>query len=115
MAKATKCRDLRPLRQIHFKETKNHARALEQVAKSLGEKLPSKSCKPVTQLVKEGVRVIAKRLVSSEQDSALIAVGRKIEQFEINAYTLLCAHAEEMEWTHETALLTSILETGETG
>ena len=59
--------------------------------------------------------MIAKRLVSSEQDSALIAVGRKIEQFEIGAYTLLCAHAEEMEWTHETALLTSILETGETG
>jgi len=28
---------------------------------------------------------------------------------EIDAYTPLCAQAEEMEWTHETALLTSIL------
>ena len=36
-------------------------------------------------------------------------MGRKIEQFEIENYTPLVAEAERLEFTHETALLTSIL------
>lgn len=109
VAKAAKSKDLKALLQAHLKETKGHMKALEQVAQSLGEDLPDRSCKPMTQLIKEGVKVIAKRLVSSDQDAALIAVGRKIEQFEISVYTPLCSSAEENDWTHELAILTSIL------
>ena len=109
IVKSAKSKDLKALLRIHLKETKNHAKTLERVAKSLGEKLPSKSCKTMTQLIKEGVKVVAKRLLSSDQDAALIGVGQKIEQFEIRAYSPLCAEAERMDWTHELALLTSIL------
>ncbi len=109
IAKAAKNKELKTLLNVHLKETRGHVKGLEQVAASLGEELPSKSCKPMTQLIGEGVKVIGKRLVSSEQDPALIAVGQKIEQFEISSYTELCAKAEEMDWTHELAILTSIL------
>jgi ferritin-like metal-binding protein YciE len=68
-----------------------------------------KRCPPVTKLIAEGTKVIAKRLVSSDQDAALIAVGRKVEQFEIDSYTRLCATAEKEDLTHERALLASIL------
>lgn len=109
VAKTAKSEDLEALLQIHLKETKGHVKALEEVAASLGTKLPSRSCNQMTKLIGEGVKVIAQRLVSGDKDKELIGVGRKIEQFEIENYTPLVAQAERMEFTHETALLTSIL------
>ncbi len=109
VAAAAKSKDLKTVLRIHLKETKGHAKALENIAKSLRQELPSKSCKPMTRLIAEGVKVIGKRLVSSDQDAALIAVGQKIEQFEISSYTPLCTEADENDWTHEFAVLTSIL------
>jgi ferritin-like metal-binding protein YciE len=47
--------------------------------------------------------------VSSDKDRELIGAGRKIEQFEIENYTPLIAEGERLEFTHKTALLTSIL------
>lgn len=109
VAKAAKSKDLKTLLQVHLKETKGHVKALEDVGKSLGTTLPSKSCKEMTKLITEGVKVIAQRLVSGDKDQELIGVGRKIEQFEINNYSALVTQAERMDFTHETALLTSIL------
>jgi ferritin-like metal-binding protein YciE len=58
-----------------------------------------------------GIGMVTKssRLVSGDKGQELIGVGRKIEQFEINNYTALVTQAQRMEFTHETALLTSIL------
>jgi len=82
VAKAAKSKDLKTLLRVPLKR---HVKALEHVAESLGKKLPSKSCKSMADLIKEGAKVIAKRLVSEEQDQALIGVGQKIERFEIDA------------------------------
>ncbi len=109
IVKAAKSKDLKALLQLHLKETKGHLKALDDVAKNLDQDLPTKGCKPMTKLVAEGVKVIGKRLVSSDQDAAIIAVGQKIEQFEISSYKELCATAKEHGYTHEFALLTSIL------
>jgi ferritin-like metal-binding protein YciE len=84
-------------------------KTLEAVAESLGQKLPSKSCKPMTKLIGEGVKVIAKRLVSGEKDQELIGVGQRIEQFEIENYTPLVLEADRLEFPHEHAMLTSIV------
>lgn len=109
IVKAAKSKDLKALLQLHLKETKGHLKALDDVAKNLDQDLPTKGCKPMTKLVAEGVKVIGKRLVSSEQDADIIAVGRKIEQFEVTSYKELCATAKEHGYSHEFALLTSIL------
>jgi ferritin-like metal-binding protein YciE len=109
VAKAAKSKDLKTVLRIHLKETKGHVKALEHIAKSLGTKLPSKTCKQMTKLIGEGVKIIGKRLVSGNKDPELIGAGRKIEQFEIANYTPLCAEAQRLEFTHENALLTSIL------
>ena len=63
----------------------------------------------MTKLIGEGVKIIAQRRVSGNKDQELIGAGQKIEQFEIENYTPLVAQAKRMEFTHETALLTSIL------
>jgi ferritin-like metal-binding protein YciE len=106
---AAKSKDLKTLLRVHLKETKGHVKTLREIAESLGQKLPMKRCPTITKLIAEGTKAIAKRLVSSNEDAALIAVGRKIEQFEIDSYGPLCATAEENDFTHERASLASIL------
>jgi ferritin-like metal-binding protein YciE len=107
--KAAKSKDLKTVLKIHLKETKGHARVLKDVAESLGRKLPSKNCKPMTRLIGQGVKVIAKRIFSGNKDRDLIGIGQKIERFEIENYTPLVAETKRLEFTHEEALLTSIL------
>jgi ferritin-like metal-binding protein YciE len=85
-------------------------KTIEAVAESLKVELPKKSCEPMKEFVKEGVKDIARKLKHSDQDAALIATGRKIEQFEIASYRALCAQAEAMGYEHEHALLTSTLD-----
>ncbi len=109
MAAAAKSNDLKKLLQIHLKETRAHVKAIDEVAKHLGVSLPMKGCKRMTQLVTEGVKVIAKRMVTSQQDAEIIGVGQKVEQFEIESYRKLCATAKQESYTHELALLTSVL------
>jgi ferritin-like metal-binding protein YciE len=109
VAKAAKSKDLKNLLKIHLAETKGHVKALENVADSLGVELPSKSCKKMTQLIGKGVKAIGKRVVTGNQDERLIAVGQEIEQFEIASYTPLCELAKEREYTHEFAILNSVL------
>ncbi len=109
VAKAAKSKDLKSLLGVHLKETKGHVKTLEQIARSLGKELPSKSCKEMTKLVLEATKVIGKRLVSGNKDPELIAAGQKVERFEIANYTPLVAEAKRSEFTHEAALLESIL------
>lgn len=109
LAKAAQSKDLKALLQLHLKETKAHVTTLERVADSLGADLPKKSCQPVKDLVKEAKKAIGKHDASPERDQVVMEMGQRVEQFEIDAYEPLCARAKEMEYTHERAMLTSIL------
>jgi ferritin-like metal-binding protein YciE len=107
---AAKSPDLKILLQIHLKETQGHLEALDDIATHLNQKLPVRTCGPITALIAKAVTVIGKRVVSSDQDAALIHVGRQIEQFEMKSYRELCDTAKDHGMTHEVALLTSILD-----
>jgi ferritin-like metal-binding protein YciE len=109
VAAAAKSKDLKKVLQLHLRQTREHVKAIDQAAKNLDVDLPMKGCKRMTQLVGDGVKVIAKRLISSEQDDEIVSVGRKIEQFEIDSYEDLCTTAKREGYTHELALLTSVL------
>lgn len=106
---AAKSKDLKALLRLHLNETRGHVKAIDAIEKNLSQRLPTKGCPRITKLVGEAVKVIGKRLVTSEQDQELIACGQKIEQFEVDSYTGLCATAKANGFTHEFALLTSIL------
>ncbi len=110
MEKAAKSPDLKTLLGVHLKETEAHARSLEELAATSRQNLPDKKCQPVRDLISEAEKALAKSLVSSaDRDAIIIDAGRKAEQFEISSYTQLCATAEEHDWTHENAVLASIL------
>ena len=107
---AAKSEDLKKLLEIHLEETKGHLKSLEALATSSGGKLPKKKCQPVRDLITDSEKALLKTVFdSSARDATIIAAGRKVEQFEIGAYTPLCATARENDWTHEFAVLTSIL------
>jgi ferritin-like metal-binding protein YciE len=108
---AAKSEDLTKLLDIHLEETKGHLKSLEAILASSGEELPDKKCQPVRDMIKEAEVALVKTVVHdpSERDTTIIAAGRKVEQFEIGAYMPLCATANDNDWTHEFAVLTSIL------
>ena len=107
---AATSQDLKTLLGVHLQETQGHVKSLEDLALSLGEKLPDKTCQPIADMVRETeIEVIKKIADPDARDAAIIAAGRKVEQFEIGAYQPLCATAKEKDWTHERAILTSIL------
>lgn len=102
--------DLKTLLGVHLGETRNHAKSLEALAESSRQELPDKTCQPIADLLREGEIAVIKKIADpAERDAAIIAAGRKIEEFEIGAYEPLCAQAEKNDWTHERAILTSIL------
>jgi ferritin-like metal-binding protein YciE len=109
MAKAADSEDLQALLETHQKETKGHAEAIEDIAESLGAKLPHKTCYAIRGLIEEGVLGMVKNIKSPVLDAALITAGRKIEQYEIASYGTLCRWAKEMGYEHELAVLVSIL------
>jgi ferritin-like metal-binding protein YciE len=109
IAKAANSEDLEALLQVHQKETKGHVETIEDISKTMGVKLPRKTCKAMRGLLEEGVMTLLHDLASPALDSALIAVGRKIEHYEIASYGTLCRWAKELGYTHELAQLLSIL------
>ena len=107
---AAKSDDLKKLLGIHLEETRGHGKSLEDLAASSREKLPKRACEPIAHLIREGeIELIKNILDPGARDAAIIAAGRKIEQCEIESYTSLCAIAQENDWAHELAVLTSIL------
>lgn len=107
---AAKSEDLKTLLGVHLAETEGHVTSLEELATSSGNELPNRTCQPIADLIKEGEIDLIKKIVDpGERDAAIIAAGRKIEQFEISAYIPLCETTKENDWTHEHAVLTSIL------
>lgn len=110
LQKAAKSEDLKDLLGLHLTETEGHLQSLEAIAASADEKLPEKTCQPVRDMIWEAEKAVAKTLFNSEdRDAVIIGAGRKVEQFEIGAYEPLCALADDKDWTHEHAVLTSIL------
>jgi ferritin-like metal-binding protein YciE len=109
MAKAAHSEDLKALLEVHMKETKGHAETIEEIAASLEEKLPKKTCKAMKGLIAEGVVLMLEKMTSPVLDIALIAAAQKIEHYEMASYGTLCAWARQLGYTHELAQLKSIL------
>ena len=110
MEAAAESEDLKTLLGVHLKETEGHVRSLEELAAGVGKELPDKKCQPVRDMITEAEKELAKSLVNSkDRDTIILNAGRQAEQFEITAYTPLCATARAHDWTHENAILTSIL------
>lgn len=102
LIKAADSEELRAALEGHLDETTEQIARLERVFESLGEKVKSKQCKGMKGILEEGDEMIKEMKGTSALDATLIAVGQKVEHYEIASYGTLIAWAEEMG--HEEAV-----------
>jgi ferritin-like metal-binding protein YciE len=79
--------------QTHLKETREHARRLTRILKSLGESPEGKTCKAMQGLVKEGDETISEDASREVKDAALIAAAQRVEHYEIAGYGCVRTYA----------------------
>ena len=96
MAKAATNPELKAGFEQHLKETENHIRRLEQVAKEMNISLKGNTCEGMEGLIEEGEEVIGLSAENDVKDAGLIAAAQKVEHYEISAYGTLCAWAKQL-------------------
>jgi ferritin-like metal-binding protein YciE len=93
MAAASHAPALKKGFQMHLTETKEHARRLEKILKTLDEKAEGKTCKAMEGLVKEGSEAISEDASPEVKDAALIAAAQRVEHYEIAGYGCVRTYA----------------------
>ena len=91
MAKAAANPELKAGFEQHLKETENHVRRLEQVAKEMNISLKGNTCEGMEGLVEEGEEIIGLSAADDVRDA-----GQKVEHYEICAYGTMCAWAKQL-------------------
>jgi ferritin-like metal-binding protein YciE len=96
MAAAATAAELRQGFETHLLETREQLRRVEHVLENLGLSAGNDVCKGIEGLVAEGEKLIGATERGAVLDAALIDSGRKVEQYEINAYRAAITKAREL-------------------
>ncbi len=97
MIKAASSSSLQTAIEKHLEETKTHVTRLEQVFELLGKKPQAKKCDAMEGLTKEGEGVIENTDTGTPaRDLGIIMASRKVEHYEISAYTGLSNLAKKL-------------------
>jgi ferritin-like metal-binding protein YciE len=105
MARAASSTELRGAFEEHLKKTKEHARRLETIFESMGEKAKGQKCKAMEGLVKEGAEVIEEEMEDGVKDAALIAAAQRVEHYEMAGYGCVRTYATLLGATKAATLL----------
>jgi len=93
MAEAAHAPALKQGFKTHLSETKEHAKRLERILKSLKQKPTGKTCKAMQGLVNEGSEAISENASPAVKDAALIAAAQRVEHYEIAGYGCVRTYA----------------------
>ena len=110
LARASASPKLRQAFEAHLKETQGQIDRLEQVFKSLDEKVRGKHCDGIAGIIEEGKSVMDEDFDETTMDACLIAAGQRAEHYEMAAYGTLVAWAQAMGHTEAATLLQQTLE-----
>jgi ferritin-like metal-binding protein YciE len=110
MAKAANSEELRNGFEQHLEQTRGHAQRIEQIFESLGDKPTGKKCKAMEGLVEEGSEVIGEDFEGEVMDAALIGAARRVEHYEIAAYSTVIKFGELLGEDEAVKLLEQTLE-----
>jgi ferritin-like metal-binding protein YciE len=108
MAKAATSPDLKKGFLFHLEQTEKHVERIESICKKLGIKPTGKKCEATAGLVKEGQEAIDEEATPEAKDLMLIGAARRVEHYEIAAYTGACDLAKALG---ETETLKTLSET----
>ena len=109
MAKAASSDELRTGFEKHLEQTKDHVRRLEAIFESLDESPKGKKCVGMEGLVKEGSEVMEEGFEDAVLDAGLIGAARRVEHYEIAAYSAVCEFANVLGQTKHASLLEKTL------
>ena len=70
----------------HEKQTREHAKRLERICKSLGEKPTGKRCVGMEGLIDEGKDLIKEKPAEAVLDAGLISAAQHVEHYEMAGY-----------------------------
>lgn len=112
MAKAAHDEDLKTAIQEHLEETKTQVERLKKVFELLESKAKAKPCKAMQGLIEEGEEVISEGKEKEEvaADLCLAGSARRVEHYEIAAYTCAIAMADQLGLEEVSQLLNETLE-----
>jgi len=94
MAKKATSEELRSAFEEHLEQTREHIERLEQVFETVGKPAKGKTCEAMKGLVEEGSSMMKEDMDDNVMDAALIAIGQKVEHYEIATYGTLRTWAE---------------------
>jgi len=109
MAKAASSDELRTGFEKHLEQTKMHLQRLEDIFKSLDESPKGKKCVGMEGLVKEGSEVMEEGFEDAVLDAGLIGAARRVEHYEMAAYSAVCEFAKVLGQTKHASLLEKTL------
>jgi ferritin-like metal-binding protein YciE len=87
MAKAAESEELRKGFTEHLEATRKQSERIEKVFGILGESAQPKACKGMLGIIEEGEQHMEEHKGEEDIDAVLIAGARKVEHYEIAAYT----------------------------
>jgi len=110
LAKAAHSPQLRDAFETHLEETQGQIERLEQVFKSLDEKVRGKHCEGLAGIIEEGKSIMEEDFDDDTMDACLIAAGQRAEHYEMGAYGTLVAWARAMGHTEAADILQETLD-----
>lgn len=96
MAKSADSEELRDAFVQHLEETKGQVTRIEQVFEHLEQKAKGKPCAGMQGLVEEGQEMVSQEAEGPIYDLGLVGAARRVEHYEIAAYSEILAMAEQM-------------------
>ncbi len=109
MAKAASSDELQAGFEKHLEQTKGHVQRLAEIFQSLDESPKGKKCVGMEGLVREGSEVMAEDFDDAVLDAGLIGAARRVEHYEMAAYTVACEFAKVLGQSRHASLLEKTL------
>lgn len=96
LARAARDPKLKQGFERHLEETREQAQRIEQICEELEERPTGKKCAAAQGLIEEGQEAIEEDATPEVKDVMLIAAARRVEHYEIAAYTTACELAQAL-------------------
>jgi ferritin-like metal-binding protein YciE len=105
MAKAASSPDLKKAFTKHERQTREHAKRLERIAKELGEKPTGKKCHGMEGLIEEGKELMQEKPAPNVLDAGLISAAQHVEHYEMAGYGTVRTWARLLGYDNHAQLL----------
>ncbi len=109
LAKAATSPDLKKGFLLHLEQTKGHVERIKSACKELGIKPGGKKCMATAGLVEEGKKAIEEKATPEMKDVMLIGAARRVEHYEMAAYTSASDIAKTLGLSSVVKLLSATL------